>query len=354
MKIVEIIPSLNSASGGAEVLFVNICKEIKKDGHDITIITLYDGICDRFRQSLEGFDISIIQLSKKRGADLKCANKLKNALKTINPDVVHFHLGVVLTYYLAFHFRKTHWKTFCTIHNVPEKDETKIGNHLRKQYAKKDLIGFVGISNTITSQSKSFYQINSITTIENGVALKGKQSTKEERKKYDFVCVAVFKEAKNHKMLFNCIKEAQKTEPSISLACVGEGPLFEEMKEYLKQIDVKNVELLGQRDDVYSVLNQSSCFVLSSIYEGNPISILEAMDAGLPIIAPIVGGIPDVVKNNENGILFTVNSNEELINALLKMKADDKLKEKMGEANSARSHLYSVEHCAKQYLNLFK
>lgn len=353
-NIIEIIPSLNSASGGAEILFANLCKTISKQNDiKLTIVLLYDGINERFN-SLINEKIDIVTLHKKKGIDFKCANRLKKTLLDINPDIVHCHLNVVLTYYLAFRFKKMKWKTFCTIHSLPQKDETLLGNLIRKKYARYKIMNFIGISKSITQEGQKYYKTNMFTTIENGFEQTSLMHNANPIKKYDLICVAVFKPAKNHRLLFDAIKDVNRvSKQRLTLACAGEGPLFNSMKEYSVNLGLDNIVFLGQVNDVYPILNQSKVFVLSSSYEGNPISVLEAMACGLPIIAPNVGGIPDIVQNNVSGILFEPNNKEQLVSSILKISSDPNLLFKMSVESKKASANHSMEKCVEKHLQLF-
>ena len=95
-------------------------------------------------------------------------------------------------------------------------------------------------------------------------------------------------------------------------------------------------------------------FVLGSLYEGNPITILEAMSVGLPIIAPNVGGIPDVVVDKKNGFLYEVNDSDGLIKCLDKITLDKTQLDEMSKQNMQKSQQFSIETCSKKYLNLFE
>jgi glycosyltransferase involved in cell wall biosynthesis/nucleoside-diphosphate-sugar epimerase len=100
------------------------------------------------------------------------------------------------------------------------------------------------------------------------------------------------------------MKAIQQVDRDINVLFVGTGPDFEEIKNTAKELDIlSKVSFLGDRLDVPQLLAQSQIFVLSTHYEGLPISILEAMRAGLPIIATNVNGIPEQVVDGKTGLL---------------------------------------------------
>jgi glycosyltransferase involved in cell wall biosynthesis len=358
IKIVEVIPSLISPSGGAEILFVDLCLEMVKD-KDVTIdiVCLYDGVNERYRKKLNNSNIKIHELSKRKGVDFTCASKFKKLINSLSPNIVHLHLGVVLTYFLAFRFRKQRFKTYLTVHSVADKDDSKFVVYLRRLYGKKNLINYIGISDSISNSILECYRCDKVDTIYNGfnISLCSSEIIPVSKKEYDFICVAVFKEAKNHKLLFDAFKKLNDTIPNLTLVCVGGGHLLEQYKEYVANLGIPNVLFAGHQNDVYSFLKKSKFFVLTSFYEGNPISILEALNAGLPILAPNVGGIPDVIDDGVNGFLFKPCDIDDLVNKMkLILTYTDNEYLLIGEKNRRKATYFSIQNTSEQYIKLFR
>lgn len=359
LKILEIIPSLASASGGAEILFVDLCAEMAKNKDvSVEIVCLYDGVNERYKNKLANLGIKVHELSKKIGVDFKCSSKLKRLVSDIKPDIVHLHLGVILTYFLAFKFKKQHYRTFLTVHTLANLDDNKVSLYLRKLYSKKKLINFIGISDSISSSIREYYKSENVVTVNNGfdISYSAKSKVPFDKKKYDFICVAVFKEAKNHKLLFDGFQRILKSFPNVKLICVGGGHLFEKYKSYLVSSGIDNVYLAGQQNDVYSFLENSKFFILTSFYEGNPISVLEAMNAGLPIIAPKVGGIPDVVEEGVNGFLFKSCDLDDLESKMTFVieQINGTKYEAISVSNRAKASKFSIKNTSDEYLKVFK
>lgn len=114
------------------------------------------------------------------------------------------------------------------------------------------------------------------------------------------------------------------------LRLVGDGPLLAEVKALASSLGLEDrVEFLGARSDVMALLAQSDVFVLASRFEGLPISILEAMRAGLPVIASNVGGVPELV-DGETGVLVSPGDAVGLANALERLLGNRELLAAMG------------------------
>ena len=118
---------------------------------------------------------------------------------------------------------------------------------------------------------------------------------------------------------------------------VGDGPERERVEAERRSLGLEDaVELLGERRDVPALLAAADIFVLSSRSEGMPVSILEAMAAGLPVVASNVGGVAELVVDGETGFLTAPADEAALASALGRLLADPDLRRRMGAAARAR------------------
>lgn len=353
MKIVELIPSLHQR-GGAEVLLLSLSSEFKKMNNNVVVITLYDVVDDKIIEFLIKNNITLYTCGKKRGIDLKASRRLSNYINIINPDVIHLHLNVISSFYLKFFFKKIKFKVFLTIHNLFTKDFNFIERFVIRQKAYSGQLGLVGISDLITNDVSKYIKKPHIFTIYNGAYLFS-PSTHKETDHLTIVNIATFRAQKNHKLLLDSFNEIYKKGfNNIILVLVGGGELFDYYVNYSEKLEChKNVFFRGKQNDVLPYLKNADIFCLSSSFEGNPISIIEAMSVGLPIIAPSIGGIPDVVIDKENGFLFNVDNKQDLISKLLELINNPNLRAIMRKNNIKRSKEYDISKCAKEYYKIF-
>jgi glycosyltransferase involved in cell wall biosynthesis len=116
----------------------------------------------------------------------------------------------------------------------------------------------------------------------------------------------------------------------------------------------ERVELLGARADIPELLARSDVFVLSSRSEGFPVSILEAMAAGLPVVATDVGGVAEAVEDGETGFLVPAADSEALARALERLVSDADLRRRLGAAGRARAlRLFDVPRHRAAYIELY-
>ena len=139
------------------------------------------------------------------------------------------------------------------------------------------------------------------------------------------------------------------------LILIGEGPERAALTEAIERERLEGlVTLLGQRSDVATLLPGLDVFVNSSIFEGVSLTLLEAMAAGLPIVATRVGGTPEVVIDGATGVLVPARSASALADALNRLAVDSDQRRAFGAAARARfeSH-YSIDHMAQRYAAIY-
>jgi glycosyltransferase involved in cell wall biosynthesis len=123
---------------------------------------------------------------------------------------------------------------------------------------------------------------------------------------------------KGHTFLIDAAALVCKEYPQTVFMIAGRGQLEQELKEQAAQLGIENnILFLGFRDDVHRLLQAMDVFVMSSLSEGLPVSILEAMASRTPVVSTDVGGIPEVIIHNETGYLMKSGSAESLAEGLL-------------------------------------
>jgi L-malate glycosyltransferase len=146
----------------------------------------------------------------------------------------------------------------------------------------------------------------------------------------------------------------QRINPRAALVIAGDGPMDEELDALVKELHLEGtVFLLGQRNDVSRLLEAGDLYVSSSHWEGLPVSILEAMASGLPILATEVGDIPRLVVT-EAGVLIPPHQPERMAEEIVSLLARPDALEKMGAA--AREHIrqnYSPSMWVHKLLSLY-
>lgn len=154
-----------------------------------------------------------------------------------------------------------------------------------------------------------------------------------------------------HELLKAC--SAPPLKGQIEIWFAGDGN-YERYESLARDLDLsEDCRFLGwlQREDFYQRLNQADVFVLPSFAEGMPISIIEAMSAGIPVISTKVGGIPELVHSGETGILIEAGDTAALHHAIKKMFEDPSVRSGMAQASL---ELYESRFSAVEMKSRFK
>jgi glycosyltransferase involved in cell wall biosynthesis len=160
------------------------------------------------------------------------------------------------------------------------------------------------------------------------------------------ITVAALGEGKGHRELLRALETAAARAPRLTLWIAGEGPLRPELESMARALGAR-VQFLGFRADIHSLLHAADVFCLATRSEGLGSSILEAMAAGLPVVATRVGGVPEVVDDQRTGILVPLDDSAGLSEALVRMAGDRCLREEMGTAGHSRAAAFSADRTAE-------
>ena len=140
------------------------------------------------------------------------------------------------------------------------------------------------------------------------------------------------------------------------LVIVGDGPDRERVEDELARSSLgRRVRLLGVRDDVPGLVSDADVFVLASRSEGLPLSVIEAMAAGLPVVASDVGGLRELVRDGETGVLVPSGDPAALGDALRPLLADRGLRRRLGSAGRERAKtLFDLSVFRRAHLELYR
>lgn len=143
---------------------------------------------------------------------------------------------------------------------------------------------------------------------------------------------------------------------SFRASLVGDGPDRPAIEAQLERLGlIQSVRLLGDRSDVPELLAASDVFVCSSRSEGMPVSILEAMAVGLPVVASAVGGVPELVDHGHTGLLVGPGTVDALTDALGQLIGDRELRERMGRAGrTVAEQRYDLPRFRRAHLELYE
>lgn len=168
--------------------------------------------------------------------------------------------------------------------------------------------------------------------------------------------VARFVRQKRHITLVNALPRLLAACPAAVLAWVGQGPLEAELRARARELGVlEHILFLGNRCDVPDLMAAADVLCLPSYYEGHPLVILEALAAGLPVVAARVLGVTEAVRDGKTGMLFPVDDAQVLAGKLATLLLDASLRERLRNAGLlAARRQFSARRMAQETLAVYR
>jgi len=131
---------------------------------------------------------------------------------------------------------------------------------------------------------------------------------------------------KGHRFLIQAFASLSKQHNDCHLILAGDGPLLEELRAASQKLNLKNIHFLGFRKDIVNLYQQCEIMALPSLSEGLPNAVLEAMTFGCCVVASAVGGVPNLIAHQHNGLLCDAADSDQIAEALGKLLNDDELR----------------------------
>lgn len=359
MKILFITSS--SINGGAQKHIREMFLSLTKMGHELYLAAPEGWLLDE----LSTYKDNLYPLYSLR----KSKQKLVTILDEIKPDVINtFILSGGIAGTRAWKERR-YGKLFVTVNNPVLYDGVSLMGKLlyprfyrwMSQYASAFLVK----SDTVRDEVKVVIKGRKpVLSIKNGIDfikfdknktfpdLRKDLGIKEE----DIVItnVAVLNERKGQQYLIGAVVELRKKYP-VHLLLAGEGPFRSALEECVMKNDASDyVHFLGRRSDVNIVLANSDIFVLPSNHEGLPNSLMEAMAMGLPCVATDVGGVRQLITDNNKGIVVPPKSTSKLVDAIAYYLEHPKEMVEIGNnANQFMIDNFEQQAVAKELIDIY-
>lgn len=166
------------------------------------------------------------------------------------------------------------------------------------------------------------------------------------------VSVGELRKLKNHKTIIQAM--AIVNNPSVHYVIAGSGPLKEELEKTAEELGLKNnVHLLGFCTNIYEILKSSDIFCFPSYREGMPVSLMEAMAAGLPAVVSTVRGNTDLIVPDEGGFLYSSDDVRGFAEGIQKLVQNQEMRHRMGEYNKERIKDYDIKLVREELSNVY-
>jgi len=356
--------------GGSGIVATQLAIEIAKKGHEVHLIS-YDTpfLLRTFRHpniTLDLVDILSYPLFRDIGAPytILAASKLVQIAKKSEIDLIHIHyaIPVGVSAFLTKQITKipiaitAHGSDIHTLGIDPAYNpiishvfDNVDGLSTVSNYLKEEII------NKFSSQREIevFYNpidINKYKKIDTELC---DFRIKHEK---NFVHVSNFRPIKRTPFIVEAFAEVVKNHPDIGLIMVGEGPERKKCEELAYKLGIADhVIFQGVRVALTAIYNCATALLSASTNESFGLTLAEAMSCEAPVIAPNVGGIPEVVDHNKNGFLYELEDKEALVGYMIQLLEDNQLKQKMGKNGRKKVEEYfESSKIADQYIAWYK
>lgn len=356
IKIAILVPALSV--GGSSDVVCRLAQLFKSDDRFVVrVFSFFSWGDDKYLNSLKSSGVDVTFLGKNKKIDFPFWRKLKKELMRFSPDIAWTHLTAPAHFVLSGAFKALpKCRVVHTIHSYPKKDLPWVYRLILKRYIRKGKIELVGVSEPVSLMAAKCYGIKEdrVTTILNGVPLNENRDL-PSAKKYDFLCVGRFDPIKNFPDLIDAFSLLNPVDKQLKLCICGYGEEEKKIKQKIESLGLaKNVFLFGKDADVSELYKQSKIFCLFSSREGHPITVLEAKSFGLPVIATSVGGVPQMIKDGEDGLIIRTPHDIKSESAAMKnLVSDNEKLARMSDLSYKSSFQFGVKKTFPLYATLF-
>lgn len=323
---------------GAEVMAFNLIRELSvREDVSLCVLILNDGV---LAQRLATLDV---ELTVVRENTLSFAGLLSAARTFVarqRPDVIHSHRykeNVLAFLAAAGSSRRT--RLLATQHGLPEAPPRRrlsraaAVSHLNRSLLRHRFDRVVGVSSNICKVFQTDFRIPAarLAVIHNGIELPPAAAHSKPTTEWVIGSAGRLFPVKDYPLMVATAGEVIRSSPQTRFLLAGNGPQRAEIEHLIDHQQLRSFSLVGQQDDMTGFYARLDVYLNTSQHEGIPMSILEAMAHGLPVVAPDVGGIGEIIEDGVDGFLVSDRNPKAFAAPLLRLQ-DVALRRRIGAA----------------------
>lgn len=346
---------------GAEVMAYNLLKGLTKYRDlELSVILLTEG---RLAKEIRGLNISVEIVDENKMSFFQIILAIKKVLGCKTTDILHSH-GYKQNI-LAYLFSKSRKgiKLIGTQHGMPEAYGN--GRNLKDRLISK--LNFLVLSrcfrNVVTVSNdiqmlfvdQYGFSKDKVKVIHNGINIPEDVHTRGERDTFVIGSSGRLFPVKDYPLMIEVTREVSKKPSKIRFELAGDGPERIKIENLIKDYELNGTFMLrGFVSDLSPFYQGLDVYLNTSLHEGIPISVLEAMAYGIPVIAPKVGGLMEIVEDGVQGFLIEGRNPKDFADRCITLYENDSLRRQMGLAAREKiADQFSADHMAQQYYCLY-
>ena len=356
VRVMIVIHGLET--GGAEMMVLHLARELSRAGHPVRVVSLHGDETD-VAGLMRRAGVDVVALNKAGGPDPRTVLRLRAQMRDFSPAVVHTHLPVLEYVLPAARLYGRRVRIIHTVHNLArEETRHRVLRAVNRRAFSHGVVP-VALNEEVRSSICREYSLppSAVPIVGNGIDLDAFRAP--ARRGVDgagarLLCVARLAPAKNHALLLRTVARLRESGRDVSLTLVGDGPLRGALEERARELGIsQRVRFAGRRTDTPAFYRDCDLFVLLSDYEGMPMSIIEAMASGLPVVATRAGGVAELVDDGVNGALVEADA-AAAAEAIAAICDDPALYARLSDGAVRTSSHYSAEAMMEKYVDLYR
>ncbi len=347
---------------GAEVMACNLIKGLSRQekSNDLCVVLLNYG---RLERELRQVGIDVYVIDEQRNPFGRLLVAFRNIVAEFRPDIIHSHRYKENLLAMAAGFFAGKLPVVATQHGMPENYGGK--QSLYRRIFQRTLTGIQGKSlHRIVAVSddlrenlikKLGFDRSKIAVIHNGIELPPLKEIFSGKASYDFGTAGRLFPVKDYPFMVEIAAAVIEKNNRATFAIAGEGPQKEMLTNKIDSLELgQHFKLLGHMDDMPNFYQSIGTYMNTSIHEGIPMSILEAMSFGRPVIAPQTGGIKEIVRDGQDGYLIEKRGVRDFCRRCLQLAGDAELAVRMGRSARQRvEEAFSIDIMTQRYMSLY-
>ena len=353
MKIAHVVDSMDV--GGAETIVSQMCRLQRDQGHDPRVYAVANlgALGEQMRQ--EGF---VVQTHLGRSLPDGIRNFFRT-FKEAQPDVVHLH-NPTPTIYAATAARMAGAPSIVSTRHSLVGKPRRLAVELKYAVAAGCCDWIVGICDATADNLKDIHSIpaRKIVRVYNGAAPLRRAANERQPQKNGFTLIYVgrLEPVKNHSLLLRAFAVAHSSMPDLRLWMVGDGGERKRLETLANELGISaQVTFWGQQLNVAPFFSAADAFIMSSISEGLPMSLLQALSLGLPAIVTGVGGMAEVVRLAKAGVTVSLTDTAEMAAAILRLARHDAERQQFStNAEDAFHSRFTLQTMVDAYMDLYR